>query len=631
MTRIVSSAHRLAILCAGLLSANDAVAADKIEEWAAMLPESASIVISIRDTQEFFEDWDASGLGRFLHDEAVKRWMAPLHVDGEAAWDKSFKEMTGSTFAENMAVYSGGTVAGVVISGPEDFENDGSRFVSFGDVTGKEAELEAVKAKQLEAHRKEEHPDAVLSSKEVDGVTVKFIAESGEEDAEWIEAWAVVDGVAVEASDEELMEEMLGRLKGEGGDENPAADHLARLTEIRGSAPDLSVLVDLDAMIGMLKEYLEAKQAASPATPFSPVQMITAFGLDELHAAVLCLDITETHSRGEVVLMHDEKPEGFLPALIRGTGTEVPRPAFMPADVDAGSVSRQSVGAMYDALFKAVGKMGPMAGMITMQLQAMEQKAGMSLRNDLLGTLDDVLVEVQNIAPGVAGIQPVTTQVTGFKLKNRERFMAAFDALVKMIGNGFGVFEESEFEGHKIFTMKPSLSGAPQGGGQQSAQATFSYVITEEYLFLAQGAPDLLHKVLVRLKNPSGPSLWEQPRAQAALAALPPGYTGMGVSNGSSIIRTMLTTMSRAQSVVPGAKGGAKPGAGKGPKGPKAKPEKTDDQPAAPVGAAGWFDPEATPPDEVFDRYFGMGATGFYSHPGETQILYISLPAEKQP
>lgn len=591
-----------------------------------MLPESASIVISIRDTGEFFKDWDASGLGRFLHDEAVKRWMAPLHVDGEAAWDKSFKEMTGSTFAENMAVYSGGTVAGIVIHGPDDFENDESGFVSFGDVTGKESELEAVKAKQLEAHRKDEHPDAVLSSKEVNGVTVKFIAESNDEDAAWVEAWAVVDGVAAEASDEELMEEMLGRLKGDAGEENPAADHLARLTEIRGTLPDLSVLVDLGTMIQMFQEHLEAKQADSPPTPFSPVQMITAFGLDELHAAVVCLDITDAHSRAEVVLMHDEKPEGLLPSLIRGTGTEVPRPAFMPADVDAGSVTRQSLGAIYDALFKAINKIGPMAGVITMQLQAMEQKAGMSLRNDLLGTLDDVYVEVQNIAPGVAGIEPVTTQVTGFKLKNRERFLAAFDALVKMIGNGFGVFEESEFEGQKIFTMKPSLSGAPQGT-KQPAQATFSYVITEDYLFIAQGAPDLLHKVILRLKNPSGPSLWEQPRAQAALAALPAGYTGMGVSNGSSILRTMLMTMSRAQSVVPGAKAGAKPG--KGPKGPKSKSKGDDPQPAA--AAAGWFDPEATPPDEVFDRYFGMGATGMYSYPGETQILYISLPAEKQP
>lgn len=604
-------------------------AAGKVEDWVKLLPESATIIVGIKDTPELVKDWDSSGAGRFMEDEAVKRWMAPLYKDGQSAWDKSFSEFTGTHLREALNMYPGASLGAIVVEDLEDFESDEPRHVSVSDIAGNESALADAKAKQLEAYKKDEYPDAVLKTKEIDGVTVSYIADGDDEDAWWIEAWGVVNDLLVEATDEELMTDMISRVKDAQGD-HPGAAHFARLAEIRGGTADVTIYCHLDRLVGMLKAKLEEK-AEGQTSPISPAQLFSAFSLEELHGVAACIELNEKHARGDLVLLHDETPQGLLPSLMRGTSTEVPLPAFVPADVDSGSVTRASMGAIYDSVLRALDKLGPMSAMLTGQVEALEKQAGISIRNDLFGSMDDVYLEMTKMMPANESPIPTQNQVTGFKLKNRGRFQSSFDALWKLIGNGFGVFEESDYEGYKIFTMKPSLSGGQQGG---NPAFRFGYVITDEYVFLVQGAPDLLHKVLGRLKNsPAGTSLWDQPQSQAAMAALPDGFTGTGVSSGSAILRTLLATMAAAQDVVPGKASSAKTGkkGPKGPKGPKAKPGASDDE--ADEGGETrdvWFDTEAAPPDEIFDRYFGVGATGVYSHPDATQILYISQPAEKK-
>jgi hypothetical protein len=599
--------------------------AGKVVDWVKLLPESAVVVVSIKDTPELVKDWDTSGAGRFMDDEAVKRWMAPMYKDGEAAWDKFFKEGTGESLRDALALYSGAAVAGFILESPEDFESEDSRLVAISDIAGNEHKLAESRAKQVEAYKKDEYPDAVLKSKEIDGVQVGYISDGDDEDAWWIEAWAVVNGLLLEASDEELITDLIARVKAAKG-EHPAAAHFARLAEMRGSEADVTVYGHLDPVFEMIKERFE-EEAGDQPSPITPKAVFDALGVGELHAVAACIELNDQHARGDVVLFHDEKPQGIFPALIRGTSTDVPQLAFIPADVDAASVNRASLGSIYDTVFKSLAKLGPMALMLTGQIDGLEKQAGISIRNDLLGSLDDVYLEMTKFSPNAEGPLPEQNQISAFKLKNRDRFQSSFDALWKLIGNGFGVFEETEYEGHKIFMMKPSLTGGPKTVGAPSLN--FGYVITDEYVFLVQGAPDLLHKVLGRLKSsPSGTSLWDQPQSQVALAALPKGFTAMSVSNGSAILRTILTTMSRAQSMVPTAKKEEKSDR----KGPKSKPgavAEGDDEEAE-DGDKGLFDPNAAPPDEIFDRYFGVGASAMYPLPDATQFIYISQPAEKK-
>jgi hypothetical protein len=278
---------------------------------------------------------------------------------------------------------------------------------------------------------------------------------------------------------------------------------------------------------------------------------------------------------------------------------------------------------------KGVEKLGPMAMFFTSQLAAMEQKAGMTLKNDLFGALDDTVVEIGSFGEAAPGsMMPEVSQVTMIKLKDRERFNAALEAIKKMAGDGFAMFEESEFAGQKVYSMKSSLTPGEKGASPNST--TFCYTVADDYVMFGQGGVDLLHKVLTRMKAADGPSIWEDADIQAAIAALPKDYVGLAVSKGGSLVKFMLTTIAQFQSLAnTGKKKKAK--AAKGPKGPKAEDDdgdnedaKDDEEPTV------FFDTSATPSDEVFAKYFGMTSSGVYTLPDGVNVKFLSLPVAGQ-
>jgi len=598
-------------LAAALLSLVPAShAADRLEEWMKFLPENTIATLHVKNAPELGEDWKKSALGRFLEDEEVKKWLAPGLKEGGSALDKISKEETGMTFAENMAVYPGASLVAFALNDAETMsKQEEPPFVAFSDIAGKEEEFKAAKAKTLEA-KKKKHADAELITTDLAGHEVSVIAESKEAEAKWIESWAIVDGVVLESNNKELLESTLAGMKG-GGGEAAIAPKLNRLIELAEGTPDISLCVDLEPLIAMAAEALG--KSAGEQMPFPPEVILAALGLDELQSIAFTMDFTDERGLMNFVILHDENPSGLMTTLMRGTSTEVPQPAFVPPGMSSASVTRQSFSNIWNALMAGVEKLGPMAAMMTAQIGMVEQQVGMTLKNDLFGTMDDTVVTMELAGTPKPGSDlPNVSTVTMIKLKDAPRFTAALEAVKKIIGNGFAVFEETEFEGHKIFAVKSSLTPAA-GAGQASPQ--ISYVITDEYVAFANGGMDLLHKVLTRMKSPEGESFWDDAAAQEALKALPKDYTGFGVTRGGTQLRTILTTFAQLQEM------GAK-GKGKG----KGKGKSDDDADEEEEETSKMFDASATPSEEVFNKYFGTGSTGMYSLPDAIQATYISLP-----
>lgn len=593
-------------------------AADRLEEWSKFLPKNTLVTIHIKNAPELAKDWDKSSVGRFLADEEIKKWMAPGLKEGGSSMDKVFMDESGMTFSEVLGVYPGASLAAFVVGDFEDFDQkEGPDHIAISEIAGKEAEFKAAKAKTLEA-KKKKHADAEIITAELAGQEVSAIAESKGADAEWIEAWAIVDGVVLESNSKDLLESTLADMKG-GAGEAGIVKKLNRTVELANGTPDLSICLDIEPLIDLAQKGIEESMSKGGAqVPFTADMILDALGLRELLGLSISMDLNDERGTTEFVLLHSENPSGLFTSLARGTSTEVPQPAFVPAGVDSVSVSRQSLGAIWDSILKGVEKLGPMAAMATAQIGMMEQQVGMTIKNDLFGTLDDTMVDMQIIgAPAVGSIEPNISKVTMIKLKDRARFNAALEAIKKMIGNGFAMFEESDFEGQKIFSVKPSLTpGAPAGAGGANS-TKFSYVIADEYVLFAQGGPELLHKVLTRLKKAEGDSAWDNAETQDAIAALPKDYTGISVSRGGSLVKMLLTTFAQIQKM--GGKDEAK-GKGKGPEGKSA--DKASDKK--------WFDDAATPPDTVFNKYFGTGASGVYSLPDAVQVKYITLPVPAQ-
>jgi hypothetical protein len=597
-------------------------AADKVDEWLKLLPEETLFVGVVKNAPEVVKDWDKSSFSRFLEDEAVKRWMAPAYVDGKAPWQSG---EVAENFKSNLNVTTGGVLVAFMAKSAAVFDQKQPDGVILSDITGKESEHEKLMEKEM-ANAAKADAKSKQGDDEIEGVKVHYQSKSDAKDAAWTNSWAVVDGVAVQASNRAMMEYFVHALKtSSAGKLSGVAKGIGHLAEVNAEASDICFYVDLDHALALLKESV-AKQGNKPGaspSPVPPEMIITALGLEELHGAGFTVDLKDDNSRIDFVLMHDENPKGLLPSFMRGTSTEVPQPDFVPADADAASVSRMSLGKVYDALMAGVAKLGPIAGLVTMQITQMEQQAGMSLRNDFLGSIDDLVIEVQDVgAPGAgSATAPDISKVDVFKLKDAERFKAAFETIKKLIGNGFGVFEESDFQGYTLYSLKSSL---PTGEGNGNK---FIYAITGDYFVFSIGKPDLLHRVLTRMKKPEGESFWDGTDVQQSIAALPKGGTGIGAQRGGTIISVLAQAIGSAQAMAPKKKVSSPKKSG--PKGPKNGEEEDDNSATNAKADTGMFDPKAVPSEEVFKKYFGTSAVGMYALPDAIQYRFLAQPPVK--
>ncbi len=580
------------------------------EEWLPLVPANTIAVIAIKNVPELVADWDKSSIGGFLADPAVEKWLAPSFEEGVAPWDKWIRETTGSkTLREDMSIYPGASMAAFLWPDEESGSTE-PVYVGFSEAAGKEAELEEGRDRQFEL-KKKDNEELKSFSTEIEGVTVRYLAEDEEEDTLWEDSWTLIDGVMLESNDRAAMTEAILALKnGAAAEEAALVANFKRLQEIADGEGDLAIYIDA----GILLEKMTAMMAAGAengdaANPFGPEMFLGALNLDEIRGFGISLDLRDDASHVDFALLHKEKPQGLIVRLLHGVDTKVELPGFVPADAISASVSRWSFLRLYDDLFAALNRLGPMiGGMVQMQLGAMEQEMGIKLRDDVFATMDDQILSI-SAAPKADG---TTSDVTGIKLKDAARFSAALETLKGLAGNGLGVFEESDFAGFKVWKMKASLPGMDQTSGANE----FAYSIAKDHFLVSIGAPDALHKILNRMSDPSGPAIWDDADARAAIDALPGNRTGVGVSNGSELVKMMFKAFGQAQETL-GAQVAPK-GKGKGKGKGKAKAE---------AGGDALFDVKAMPGDEVFARYFGISSSASYSLPDAAHFRVLSLPA----
>lgn len=586
------------------------------EEWLPLLPKTTVAVISVKDTPELVADWDKSSVGRFMEDPAVVKWLEPLFEDGEAPWDKWMKEISGKGLREEMSNSPGASL--VAFSWPdEESGQDEPTFVAISDLGDKAAELEASKRRQFEIKQAEDEELKEFST-EIEGVTVHYLAASEDEDEAWADSWGVAGEVMVEGSDRAGIEEVLVNLqKGAGGGDSTLMTHFKRFGEIAGGDSDLVLYVDAETLMVKLQEMMAAMGGGEGAgNPFSPELVFGALSLDEIQGFGIAMNLDDELSSADIALLHKPKPEGLIVKLLRGSDTKVELPSFVPADIPSATVTRWSFLGFYDNLMATLNKLGPMfGGMVQMQLGQFEQQVGMKLRDDLFATTDDTVIQLGDFSKSTG----LPTQVMALKLKDAARFTAAFEALKGLIGNGFGMFEETDYAGFKVWKIKANQVAA--GANEESQE--MAYTIAKDYLFFASGSVETLHKLLNRLNDPAGPSLWDEVAVKEAIAALPADYTGVGVTDGSALVKNSLKAIASAQKSM-GGKPKAK-GQGKG----KAK-NGNEDEVNVDEAIESLFDADTLPSDEVFARYFGVSSSASYSLDDASHYRMVAKPVEAQ-
>lgn len=585
-----------------LASILHAAAADRLEQWYNLMPKNTVGVIAIKNAPELLADWEKSGHAKFMQSDEAKRWMAPMYTDGEAPWDKFFKETYGSSMHDTLKDYPGAMVRYVVIS---DMAEAGKSvpYVSLCEIGGRQKEAEAHKLAEVES-KKKKNADIQMRTEDIGGVSVQTAVASGADDAPWVQAWAVVGDVMVEANTRELMAYMIGALKNHSGDApGVQREHLVRIEQLTHGGGDMLVYLNGVKLLELGEQALAAadgkKGDGGLLSSIKPKQIMDLLGAQELQAVAFTAEMTDRQSCIDVTILHPENPTGLL-SLMRGSGSEAVPPAFVPGGIMAASVSRMDFGQIYDALLGTVGKLGPLGMLVTMQIPQYETQMGFKIREDLFDSLDDEVLHVQD------GEGSQESQVMGIKIKDAGKLGGALEGLKRYISAGFGAFEESHFLGFTINTLKTS-----------SYDTEISYCNTGKYLLISAGRQDALKKILGRMKDPSGPGLWDDAHVQSLLTLAPKNYNSIGVTDASHLVSTVVSVAAAMESKV----GAKKKGSDKKGSGGDA---------GAPRSPNSWFAPHAQPSRETFQRYFGSLLSTRYAYPDAIQLHYLTAPIEAQ-
>lgn len=615
------------LLLTTLLLALPAFAAEKVEQWINLMPKDTVGVLAFKSMPELLADWDKSSFGKFMQDEETKRWLEPMKEDGETPWDKYFKGVYGTGLYDTLKDETGPAVAFFVASDAAEMEKTKSiPFIGLSDASQNQPQQEEHKRKHREHLKKESHPDLKESTLDIAGVSVSIATSSEEADAPWVDAFCFVDGVMIEATNRKLMEYMIGAVKSGSGEASAEIrGHFERLAQLREGVADVTLYFNGTRALGLLKEKLaeEAKKegkkaAANPLGDVKPEQILEAVGLNEFQGIAITLDFADDRSRSDVLVFHPEKPVGIL-SWVSSSAKDVELPAFIADDVASAQVSTVEWLKMYDGLMGMVTKLSPQMGMMAnMYLAGFEQQNGFKIRDDFFGSLEGENFQVSD-SDGKA-----QSEVMGFKIKNSEKLGVALKGIQNALGGmGFAAFDESDYLGYQVNTLKAS-----GGGSGASAMPEIAYVNTGKHLLIGSGKLDALRKVLGRMKDPSGTSIWETPRAQAQIALLPKGYNGLGVTDSSKMISTIFNAMEMVSKQAAGQKKSAtkKKGPGKGP----AKGGDDDAKPAeaASDALAKFVDSKNRPSEATFQKYFGTMMSGSYSHPDALHVQMLSTPVE---
>lgn len=602
----------LALLFVSILPAS---AADRLEQWYNLMPKGTAGVIAVKNTPELLADWDKSSYAKFMQDDEAKRWMAPMREDSDAPWDKYFKEHYGNGMYDTLKDYPGAVVSFLVLEDFAEFEKNPPE-VSLCEVAGKQKEIEAHMNAEVEAKKKEN--DAVqLRAEDIGGVSVQIAAEGDGPEAPWVTSWAMVGDVMIEANRRKLMEYMIAALKNGAGDApGVAREHLARIGQITNGGADMMIYFNGTRLLELGEKALakadaekkdDNKAAGGMSFDIKPKQIMDMLGAQELQAVAFTAELQDTQTRIDMTILHPQKPAGIL-SLMRGTNGEATLPPFIPQGILTASVARVDFGTVYDGLLGMISKLGPMAMMVTMQIPQLEAQMGFKIREDLLGSFDDEVIQAQD------GDGTKDSQVMGFKVKDADKLGGALDGLKRFAGAGFGAFEESDYLGFNINTLKTSQTGGT---------TEVAYCNTGKYLLISVGTQDTLKKILARMKDPSGPAVWDSAHVQNLLSLVPKNYNGVGITDAGRLLNMVATAAAALESKTGGKGAAAKK------KGPGKKALAPEEDAAAAV-SGGWFDAEARPSNETFQRYFGSLLSTSYSLPDALHLHYLTTPVAKE-
>ena len=544
-----------------ILLAGAASALEGIEELEEALPKDLLAFFKIGRLPLLFELNPDNPVLTLLRDDEVREFFAPLYenfdeLEMELDLSKGILEELGLSSEEFTELFPGQLVMALpseileeAMKGGGGEEPEIIALIEYRGGLGKLEELlEKLDPGPNEATGREHR---IIEDKYLGSQLFLREVRDGEE-IEVTMGYALVDEVLLVASTVPLLKDTVARLRGEPGissfGEDEAYDRLTRTS----GGDDVQFFVNLRPIIEIAREAVLASVGAVEPNPMglTPERFFDVLIGDALEGIYLSAGLEEEESFFESGLLFREK-KGITSLLTFGSGG-IPRPVFIPPDASSFSVTTFSIGAFWTKLEELMFELSSIiGGMYQFQLGEINKAIGVDLRVSLIENLED---EITNFAIFEIGDGQVTDlslenfgYVYAFGIKDRQSFELALDFFKQVImGNldsGVDPFEEREYLGHDIFSLKSELM--PPGAAEEGI-ASIAYALTDHHFFFSFGSVYPLEVALARLSGVDK-TIWNLDHIGEGLEVLPEGGVQIGFLELETFVRIIFSALVQAQ------------------------------------------------------------------------------------
>src|SRR5262245_26791187 len=345
-------------------------------------------------------------------------------------------------------------------------------------------------------------------------------------------------------------EEFLGRVAGGTASPSLAADPEFRACTGRVGNPGsemrffVRIAPLLDAGIKALS-LAPAGELPALLRPQGVKAALSALGLDGLRALACASTAAGDHSVNESYVLAPSPRKGLL-ALGGEGAADLALLERVPKEADSFSVGCVKVGEFWDTLFRALGALSSETEQkVSAELAQFEEKNGVSLRKDLLGSIGENFLlyslPAKNMMMGGA---PDVTLV--MPLRDAAAFEKAARALSDaLVGTGMVALKEADLEGTKIRSFSVKMEGHGGFGGMSFnpfASINPAYAVKGD-LLVASLSRQGLQKAIRRLGQAGGEGGASVEGYRRFAGKLPQGVSGVSYSDPRETVGVIYTTV----------------------------------------------------------------------------------------
>ena len=266
-----------------------------------------------------------------------------------------------------------------------------------------------------------------------------------------------------------------------------------------------------------------------PENPFGVTMngLIDGLGLKGLDHFALQIDLADDGFFASQGLFMNQR-EGML-ALLNPVDEEVELYDFSPKDAFGISTMRYDLSQVWPTVEQTLTSISPGLGLlVNSQIQAFEEQAKLSLREDLFGSMGDEILSLNYLNQSTSGeidLESPSSAIYAISLKDPDLFDRTLRSLFDAVTQGSELFKEREHRGVLVRSMR----------GLEGFGASIGYAVFDQWLLLSMGEERYLNQLINRMKGAKKSALWDQPHIREVLDDLPSGTRQVDYVNLSQI------------------------------------------------------------------------------------------------